>query len=185
MVKNTTGGGYAKRQGRKFTNNSKAVDLRKAESALEEYACATKMNGNGVAVTTHTGKNLFCHMRGKFTGRNRKQNFISVGTWLLIGLRDWEKEEKNCDLIVVYDRDEVQELRELPGLDLKYLIRTTNKISNFMEDEDGDANQDEVEAFKFSESAGVSEEYTKLLEEGDANNIVSSAIEEEINIDDL
>jgi hypothetical protein len=54
-----------------------------------------------------------------------------------------------------------------------------------MEDEDGDANQDEVEAFKFSESAGVSEEYTKLLEEGDANNIISSAIEEEINIDDL
>ena len=70
MVKNTTGGGNAKRQGRKFAN-SKVVDLRKSENVLEEYACASKMNGNGVFVTTFKGKELFCHMRGKFTGRNR------------------------------------------------------------------------------------------------------------------
>ena len=185
MVKNTTGGGNAKRQGRKFTTNSKAVDLRKSESSLEEYACATKMNGNGVHVTTHTGKELFCHMRGKFTGRNRKQNFISVGTWLLVGLRDWEKDVKNCDLIVVYDRDEVRDLREIPGIDLKYLIKTTNRISNFMEDDNKDNDEDEVEAFKFSESAGVSEEYTKLLESGTNDVVISNMVEEEINIDDL
>jgi hypothetical protein len=187
MVLNTTGGGNAKRQGRKFTNNSKTVDLRKSENALEEYACATKMNGNGVSVTTHKGKELFCHMRGKFTGRNRRQNFITVGTWLLVGLRDWEKEIKNCDLIVVYDKDEVRDLRNLPGIDLKQLIKTTNQISNFMDknDEEEDDYEEEVETFKFSETAGVSEEYKKLLEAGEADAVVSNTIEEEINIDDL
>ena len=186
MVKNTTGGGNAKRQGRKFANNNRAVDLRKSENILEEYACATKMNGNGVFVTTFKGKELFCHMRGKFTGRNRKQNLITTGTWVLVGLRDWEKEIKNCDLIAVYDRNDVQELQNLPGVDFKYLIKLTNRISNFMEDDNADNDDsDEVEAFKFTESAGVSEDYKKHLETGDADAVISNVVEEEINIEDL
>ena len=186
MVRKTGGGGHANRQGRKCTTTNTSNVIRKSENVLEEYACATKMNGNGISVTTHTGKELFCHMRGKFTGRNRRQNFISVGTWLLVGMRDWEKEQKNCDLIVVYDKDEVNELRNLPGNNLNYLIKITNRISQFLDkDVEEDIEEEEEEdGFKFSENVEISEEYKKMLETG-TDTVINDSIEETIDIEDL
>ena len=55
-----------------------------------------------------------------------------------------------------------------------------------MEDDNADKDDsDEVEAFKFTESAGVSEDYKKHLETGDADAVISNVVEEEINIEDL
>ena len=190
MVKNVGGGGNAKRQGRKFVNNKKHIDLRKSESPLEEYACVLKNHGNGLGIITHTGQELFCHMRGKFTGKNRRQNDITVGSWILVGMRDWEKEAKNCDLLAVYDRDEKSELRSLPGINLKILIKNTEK--NLDDDEDDDY-LDDVPGFEFKAVSVLGEEYKKILEQGNTEAAIgvsaatSATVEDEswIDIDDL
>ena len=46
-------------------------------------------------------------------------NFISKGSIVLVGLRHWENEHKNVDLIEVYNSSEVSQLRKLPNLDFR------------------------------------------------------------------
>ena len=171
MVKNERGGGNAKRQGRKHVINTR-VEMRKSENELEEYACVKTMYGNGMLVITEKGKEKYCVMRGKFTGKNRRQNNIVVGSWILIGLREWEKEQKNCDLLAVYDRDDKNELMSIPGVDLRILIKTTEKK---------DESEDEEEGFIFREESKMGDEYKKIMEDG--NRERSIQIEEEVEID--
>ena len=42
-----------------------------------------------------------CHIRGKFRGKSKKHNMLSVNTRIVIGLREWENPYKNADLISV------------------------------------------------------------------------------------
>ena len=177
MVRNINGGGNAKRQGRKHVAN-KTVELRKSENELEEYACVKTMYGNGLSVITERGKEIFCVMRGKFTGKNRRQNNIVVGSWILVGLREWEKEQKNCDLLAVYDRDDKNELMSQPGLDLRILIKNTEKK------EDSD-DEEEEEGFIFKEESKVGEEYKKIMEEGKSERSINVEMENEIDIGEL
>jgi hypothetical protein len=114
-------------------------------------------------------------MRGKFTGKNRRQNNIVVGSWILIGLREWEKEQKNCDLLAVYDRDDKNELMSQPGLDLRILIKNTEK-----RDEEEEM---EEEGFIFKEESKVEEEYKKIMEGTVEDRNIT--MEEEIDIGDL
>jgi len=114
MVKNTAGGNRAKGFARK-SFAKKETPLRLSENELELYAQVTKVHGGAnCQVTTLEGSNLLCHIRGKFRGRGKRDNFIGNGTWLLVGLRDWEKEPAagklaNCDVIEVYsDSDKIK-----------------------------------------------------------------------------
>lgn len=105
MVKNTHGGSKHKSQARKntFQNNSVQVE---PSGPNEIYAHVTKMFGNGMCqVETHCDKKmtLTCHIRGKFRGKNKKHNTVSINSIVIIGLRDWETEYKNCDLIAIID----------------------------------------------------------------------------------
>lgn len=108
MVKNTTGGCKAKGQARKFMNapkESKVLRIVKEEG--EEYAQVQKLLGNGMChVLTLDGKTRLCFIRGKFRGRGKKDNLLSIGTWILVGLREWEsdngKDLLKCDLLEVY-----------------------------------------------------------------------------------
>lgn len=110
MVKNTTGGNKAKGQARKFATAPKSFALRLAENELEIYAVVTKVLGNGMChVFCHDGIIRLCHIRGKFHKRGMKDNFIKAGTWVLVGLREWElskggdsKKLQNCDTLEVY-----------------------------------------------------------------------------------
>jgi translation initiation factor IF-1 len=105
MVKNTHGGSKHKSQARKntFQNNNAPVE---PSGPNEIYAHVTKMYGNGMCqVETHCDKKmtLTCHIRGKFRGKNKKHNTVSLNSIVIIGLRDWETEYKNCDLIAIID----------------------------------------------------------------------------------
>ena len=105
MVKNTHGGSKHKSQARKntFQNNNAPVE---PSGPNEIYAHVTKMFGNGMCqVETHCDKKmtLTCHIRGKFRGKNKKHNTVSLNSIVIIGLRDWETEYKNCDLIAIID----------------------------------------------------------------------------------
>ena len=113
MVKNTKGGSGAKGLARKVINsgNSGANKLRLIENPLEMYAVVDKLLGNCMCnVTTHTGIKLLCTIRKKFSGRNKRNNTVLVGSYVLVGLREWETDSKKCDLILIYDNSHLDDL---------------------------------------------------------------------------
>lgn len=117
MVKNSKGGNKAKKFGRKFTNSGGNSVLRFSKSEDEIYACCSKIfGGSNIEVKCVDGKDRLCIMRNKFRGRGKRDNQISVGTWLLVGLRDFETviegKRENCDLLEVYNDSEKERLQQ-------------------------------------------------------------------------
>ena len=91
MVKNTKGGKNAKKFGRKFSNQGGPSILRMSKDPAEVYACCSKIYGGAnIEVKCVDGVDRLCIMRNKFRGRGKRDNVISVGTWLLVGLREFE-----------------------------------------------------------------------------------------------
>jgi len=104
MVKNTTGGSGHKSQARKLVDSGASSKVPEPSSEFEVYATVTKLFGNGMCqVKTINNLELVCHIRGKFRGRNKKNNLISLNSHLLVGLREWENPSKNCDLLFIFD----------------------------------------------------------------------------------
>jgi translation initiation factor IF-1 len=119
MVKNTTGGTRTKGLARKHQGGGGGGGhLRIPEDELEKVAYVSKMLGNGMCqVYINDNKDpLIAHIRKKFSGRHKRSNLIATGTCLLIGLRDWEKPFKNCDVINVYDHHDLTTVLNLPAI---------------------------------------------------------------------
>jgi hypothetical protein len=112
MVKNTKGGKGAKSLARKSTASASGFPVPTNE--FEQFAVVHKMFGPSCDVILLDGSHLLCHIRNKFKGRHKSGNLISVGSVLLIGLRDWEPDNarKNCDLLFVYDHLQSSSLAE-------------------------------------------------------------------------
>ena len=119
MVKNTTGGSKAKGQARKFAGGSKqSRALRVSTDESETYALVTAYLGNAMCnVICSDGITRLCHIRGKFRGRGRRDNLVSLGSWLLVGLRDWATEKdgkkEQCDLLEVYSETDKENLKNI------------------------------------------------------------------------
>ena len=116
MVKNTTGGSSHKKCARSSMAPSNKSFLRTIKEEGEFYAYINKMFGNGMCnVVDMNGRDYLCIIRGKFRGKNKKNNKLEIGTWVLVGLRDWEttkKDEKpTCDLLEIYTKDEMDRLK--------------------------------------------------------------------------
>jgi hypothetical protein len=150
-------------------------------------------------VLCQDNKTRLCFIRGKFRGRGKRDNMISNGRWILIGLRDYESEKAggkldNCDLLDVYsDQDKER---------LKSQVQTVNWGQFILNDRvntntnDGDTIDD---GFDFTDEK--EDEYKKIMEmdistkkiilkiekekEGDDDDIVFVNHDDEINIDDI
>ena len=195
MVKNTTGGNKHKSQGRKFVNAKPSQRLRISEDEAEVYAQVTKMLGNGMCyVTTIDNRKLLCIIRGKFRGRGKRDNVIKNGSWILVGLREWEeiKEGDNkalnkCDLLEVYSDFDKDKLKTNVHINWKPFIENDCSISFT------DAEQEDIFTFTNENQ----EEYKKLIEgqiasDGKKQVIQLNTIDEQtehedddINIDDI
>lgn len=108
MVKNSTGGNKAKGFARKNLVKRDTA-LRVAREEGEIYAQAVKVMGGSIAsIIDIDGNSLRAHIRGKFRGRGKRDNFISPNTWLLVGLHNWDTDKtnpgviKDCDILEVY-----------------------------------------------------------------------------------
>jgi translation initiation factor IF-1 len=132
MVRNTTGGGNAKKQARKFQNApaKRTTEVRKSTDPLELYAIVETIHGNGLTVFTHLGQTLWCRVPGKFRGRNRRSNYLEKGKWVLVGLYEWSnsKEPDTCELLCVYDANDIEQLKCMPDVDLKQIISKQSNI---------------------------------------------------------
>jgi translation initiation factor 1A len=192
MVKNTQGGSSHKKFGRKFTTAKPNNRLRVSQDEAEIYAIVTKMLGNNMF-------HCFCiddinrlgHIRGKFCGRGKRENKISPGTWVLIGIREWDmdkisdtskdkkKKLQQCDLLEVYSDTDKDRLKDTVAEDWSKLI--TNDVSKIQEE------QVDENAFQFATDRDI--ERDRLIEE--MNSATGTRVtlhvedEEEVNIDDI
>jgi initiation factor 1A len=128
MVKNKTGGNKAKKFARKDTENIINRKIRYACDKDELYGIATKIIGNGqVIVLCIDGKERLCFIRNKFSGRNKHNNLITLGSWVIVGKRSWEtaKEGKleKCDLLEIYSHQERSTLIQECKQDLSVLLK--------------------------------------------------------------
>jgi initiation factor 1A len=153
MVKNTTGGSGHKSQARKLVSSSKSGKVRTSENEHELYACVTKIFGNGICqVLTQHGKELSCHIRGKFRGRNKKSNLIAVTSVVLVGIREWENPVKNCDLLEVYDNEDVRILRNNPSVNL-------SSIDTFTQSRTAPFSNNSTDNVIFDDAVDVSQQF--------------------------
>ena len=131
MVKNTKGGKGAKSLGRKHqtqTNNS----LHLSSDPLEKYGFVTKMYGGGMCEIWYINeknqsKKLIGHIRKKMKGRQKRHNCIVANAYVLVGLREWESEPKNCDIICIYDTNQIDQLKQNPSVNIAELSQFNTK----------------------------------------------------------
>ena len=146
MVKNTIGGSKTKSMARKNMASKSNHRLRFSTDKLELYAVASKAYGNGMfEVLCSDEQRRLLHVRGKFRGRGKRDNFITSGTYLLVGLREWEDQGsdiktvkpklQNCDLLTVYNEQEKNELiSSVTSIDWNVLKKEVDIVSNTHQD---------------------------------------------------
>jgi translation initiation factor IF-1 len=149
MVKNTKGGNKSKGFARKNIIHKESARLRVSEDPLEIYAQVIKMLGGSMCqVISSDGETLLCHIRGKFRGRNKSSNILINGTWVLVGMREWEKETiegklKNVDLIEVYSESDKTKLKS-NVLDVNWKLFTTNDCKSNLNKSSADTDENIV-----------------------------------------
>ena len=137
MVKNTNGGKGAKGLARKLSSSNDNHRLRLSASDDEKYAFVKQMLGNGMcSVLTNDNLNLICHIRSKFRGRSTRNNFVTKNSIVLVGIRDWENPHKNCDLLELYDDNDLIQLKKLPSVNLSIFdsLLSFNNNNNYNDD---------------------------------------------------
>lgn len=132
MVKNN-GGNKAKKMGRKFTSGGAGQAVTRLSECEEEmYACVTKYYGSGMCdVICIDGESRMCVIRKKFRGRSKRHNIVSVGSYVLVGLRDWEVvaagKKRKCDLLEVYNQSDMEKIRRFLTEEEWHLIKYTSE----------------------------------------------------------
>ena len=152
MVKNT-GGNKTKGQARKFASSGPKSDaLRVSEDECEVYGIVDVYLGNNMCqVLCIDNVTRLCHIRGKFRGRGKRDNTVSKGSWILVGLREWDiqkieksKKIQECDLLEVYSDLDKDRLKSNVK-NVKWKLFTKNENGNNEDDEDDETFADEFE----------------------------------------
>jgi initiation factor 1A len=158
MVKNTTGGTGAKSLGRKHQTSGTDRRLRLSENEFEKYACVTKILGNGMCeIHTFDNMKLMGHIRKKMKGKHKRNNLVSSLSIVLVGLRDFENPPKNCDIMVIYDDIQIEQIRQIPSINIENIVEM--RISQ------GDkysSSATAVSNIEFTMDAGDDEPHTKI-----------------------
>ena len=155
MVKNEAGGCKGKKVARKHLTKGKS-ELRLSASSDEKYAIVKRLLGNTCDVICDDGKERRCIIRGKFTGRNKRDNMLDNGTYILVGVREWVVEDltamgvggggggggnnkgvKYCDLLEVYNSME------------RDILRRTHNVFSTLKDESGNKYDDHDSSVMF------------------------------------
>jgi len=174
MVKNVHGGNKHKSQGRKFTVKV-SHKLRIAENDGELYGIVTKMLGNGMFYTLCIDNiERLGHIRGKFSGRGKRDNIVEIGKWVLVGEREWEvsgctnektKKKLHCDLLEIYNELDKEKLIDSVSANWNILI-SQNTAAQMQKGENA--------ATDFEFATERDEEMNKLMDE--INNNKTTAI---------
>ncbi len=193
MGRNTCGGSGHKKFARKHSESNSGVShnsIRRSESELEIYAIATKMLGNKMFHCHCIDNKLrLGHIRGRFDGRNKRNNMVTPGTWILIGLREWEnssdpKKLQQCDLLEIYSGTSKERLKDIEKNVCDWSILNAHDVSKVSTE----STRDEDDDFRFETDRDA--EINRLMEEmkNDDRRITiqnDTMADEEVNIDDI
>jgi hypothetical protein len=189
MVKNNTGGNKAKGFARKNLVKRDTA-LRVADEDGEIYAQAVKVMGGSIASAIDIdGNPLRAHIRGKFRGRGKRDNFIAPGTWLLVGLHKWEADKstakvgeiRNCDILEVYSESDKNRLKTSVTS-----INWTRFIANDAKTIGDEKAGDNIGGIEFADEA--TQEYEQLIAaqaSAGASNTIITDDGEMIDVDDI
>ena len=187
MVKNTNGGNKAKGFARKNLVKSSNA-LRVSHDEAEVYAQVSKILGGAMChVVDLEGTNMLCHIRGKFRGRGKRDNFIGIGTWVLVGLREWEKEPSkgkllNCDILEVYNDQDKERLKNtVTTINWNNFIANDNK--NFLASSETEESEVVFSSEKTEEYAAIIE--MQMGEEKEGTKFTIAADDDEVDVDDI
>ena len=182
MVKNANGGNKSKKMGRKFLSTNQNKDVRLSTCEEEVYAVVTKALGNGMCnVMDSNNVEMLCIIRNKFRGRGKRDNMITIGTWVLVGIREWEVlkqgSKPKCDLLEVYSDAEKTKLK-----------KSGNPIFSKLKVDDGSMTKEqENDDFEFADDA--ESDLIQEIEQSKSNTTNKNQIvefsDEEIDIDDI
>lgn len=196
MVKNFGGGKRAKGFARKNLNNTKQEKpLRLAQEEGEVYAVCTKYYGNGMCdVFCMDDEVRLCHIRGIFRTRGKRDNCVELGSWLLVGRREFETvvkgKKQNCDLLEVYNNSEKAKLRtnvtsvnwnKFASYDVSAFASNAEEV----DDSFGIRFADATEAEYLNLMAKLKETTGKEISEATVEEINEVMGDSEINLDDL
>jgi hypothetical protein len=180
MVKNNFGGNKAKGFARKNLTTKRDSSLRVASEEGEIYAQAVKvMGGNIVSAIDINGNPLKAHIRGKFRGKGKRDNFIGPNTWLLVGLHEWGSDDtiKSCDILEVYsDIDKNRLKNSINSVNWSKFIINDNKTVC-------DNNEENETGIYFADN--VAQEYEELISAKETTNKISVDNSEIIDIEDI
>jgi len=178
MVKNNTGGNKAKGFARKnLVKRDVALRIAREE--------AVKIMGGRIASAIDLeGNPLRAHIRGKFSGRGKRDNFIGPGTWLLVGLHDWQTDKaktgclKDCDILEVYNESDKDRLKNsVTSVNWDKFIANEAKTLGVKNEED---------ILEFTDE--VTQEYELLISSqanGGTSNSIITDNGEQIDVDDI
>ena len=116
MVKNVKGGNKHKKMARKQFGEPVEEKIRYSSCEDEIYGSVAKIYGNGrILVTCNDNVERLCVIRKKFKGRNKRNNEINIGAYILIGKRSWnsdiEGKLETTDLLYVYSSQQANKLK--------------------------------------------------------------------------
>ncbi len=179
MVKNKHGGNRHKKMASKNQKpQSFTRKIRYSKSTDEIYAKVEKVyGGNRALVVCDDGRERIMEWRRKFSGRNKRDNFIGEGVLVLVGKREWQlmdtKKKEKVDLLEVYSQNDMEEIKK------KKVCPSLFEAS---------ANAEEEDTIEIT-NKGAEEEYSwSKVEENSSNNIENMKVDlgdEEVSWDDI
>ena len=183
MVKNNTGGNKSKGFARKNLTKRDSA-LRFAKEDGEIYAQAVKvMGGAFISAIDVDGNPLRGHIRGKFRGRGKRDNFISPNTWLLVGLHEWGGNSaiNDCDILEVYTDADKHKLKNT-ATHINWSLFITNDSKTF--NSESTTHVDEEQGIKFSteDNTELEQLIASQLTRDDKPFVESDA---EVDVDDI
>jgi hypothetical protein len=124
MVKNTIGGKRGKMMANKRVGNGGGdKKLRLSMNEDEKYVCVSKTFGGGMfKVIDNDGNEYNAILRGKMKGPNKRHNFVTLFSILLVGIRSDLSDSSICDILFVFDDHDILSLSLLPNLNLNNII---------------------------------------------------------------
>jgi len=135
MVKNVTGGSKHRSAARKQAVPAAPPVVQWVRRAAEGelYASAARNYGGcRFGVLCSDGKERICVIRRKFK-KYRRGNDVSIGTYMLVGPREWETDSNTCDLLCVYSQGEVNLLKQDAAFKYDMLCVNEKKIEEVRE----------------------------------------------------
>jgi initiation factor 1A len=185
MVRNEGGGNKMRHLARKHVNGSSQQAnkfLRVSLCKEEVYAYVIRILGNSMCmVKCVDGYDRLCHIRGKFTGRSKRENALAQGTWVLIGLRQWDadkeftrtssktdKKVQKCDLLEIYSASEREKLRVQEKI-FQDVIECNNSDAKNSRDDEFSANS----TIEFKDAQTL--EYQEIIAQGGKLTKLSAA----------